>query len=215
MKTLKNKLTYIFLLSMLACSESKPKEDSAMVVDSQPENMSTKQDTSNLIEIATNENSEEANGSETDNAGTSDVEETIEAGKQIIEAGKELMDEKRKNDSIRLSKREKMFAYQLGLPIENEKLVIEAYEKLSDIQGVYALKKSRNEYILIKYEDKDEEKMDEELTDYKSQHATEVIGEIKKIDLIKECGKRKKPVLNGKLKKRKDDTQINCLTCQN
>jgi len=170
---------------------------------------SFKEDTSNFVEA----------GDHTiaiyDTSPKSRVQEILEDGKVVINAGKELLNEKRKNDSIKLSRREKMFAYQLGLPIKNEKLLMEAYKKLSSTQDIYAFKRDKNEYLLVKYEDLPREELELGLEAYRNLHANEVIGAIKIIDLAWECGKRKMPVLTYKIKMRKDTTQINCLTCQN
>lgn len=192
----------LFCLGIVSCSEAPPKEDqlsetTLLIADQtetleQPENI---EDTSADIQ--------------------SDIELVIEKSEVIFDMGKELIENKRRKDSVLLSKREKMYAYQLGAPLKHEKLVIEAYQKLSDTKGVCVLKKSRKEYLLVKYENKEEDVLDYELEEYKQEHADEVIGEIKKIDLMRECGKRKKPILSGKLKKRKGKIEINCLTCDN
>ncbi|MCC6372972.1 MAG: hypothetical protein IT236_18360 [Bacteroidia bacterium] len=182
----------LLFLQLSSCTEDSPKEDTSITVDT------TNYETS----LA-------------DSTSKSRVQEIIADGMAIIDAKNELLERKRKNDSIRLSRREKMFAYQLGLPLKNEKLLMEAFEKLSDPTSVYALKKSNTEYLLVKFEDKSEEDLDTELDAYKAEHADEVIGSIKKIDLVRECGKKKMPVLAGKIKKRKNDTQIDCLICDN
>lgn len=176
-----------------SCSDSVPKSDQSTVVK-------------------TNRKEDQKEPNEKTKSQTQVI---IDAGTTILEPGADLLNKKRKNDSIRLAKREKMFAYQLGVPLKSEKLVIEAYAKLSDVEGVCVLKKSRNEYLLIKYEDKSEKLLDEDLENYKSEHTGEIMGEVRKVDLVKECGKRKKPILSGKISKRKGNIQIDCLTCDN
>jgi hypothetical protein len=198
------KVMLLACFTFLSCNESPPKEDTSITLD-----------TTSIIPYSLDTLLADEVVPLADTTPQTVVEEIIEDGKLILEAGKELLNEKRKNDSIRLSKREKMYAYQLGLPCKNQKLLLEAYKKLSDLQSVYALKKDRNEYLLVKYEDKSEEQLCAELDTYKEAHANEIIGTIKVIDLFIECGKRKKPILSGKIKKRRDDTQIDCLTCDN
>lgn len=189
------KLVTIIVSSALlqGCSDSVPKSDQSTVVKS-------------------NRNDSEK---ETSERTKTESEVIIDAGTTLLETGAQLLKTKRLNDSIRLAKREKMFAYQLGVPLKSEKLVIEAYGKLSNVDGVCALRKSRNEYLLIKYEDKSEKQLDEDLESYKSEHAGEIMGEVRKVDLVKECGKRKKPILSGRISKRKGNVQIDCLTCDN
>jgi hypothetical protein len=194
----------IGLLLIAACSEPKAEK-------SEPK--AEKEEVNTGFEDTKIEKEESAHPALANSIADVGIDETIEAAGKIVDAGKNLVEAKRKNDSILESKREKMFAYQLGVPMKSKDQVVEAYEKLSDTKGVYVLKKSRKEYVLVKYEDKPESQVDEELQDYKDDHAEEVIGEIKKVDLVKECGKRKKPVLSSRIKKRKDDTQIDCLTC--
>jgi hypothetical protein len=157
---------------------------------------------------------EELKATNFDTIAPNQTREIIEDAKELIEAGHELLEEKRKNDSIKLLQRERTFAYQLGLPFKKEKLLFEVYKKLSDTKAVYAFKIDRNEYVLIKYEGKSEEELDDELEAYKTLYGAEVIGNIKKIDLVKECGKRKMPILTGKIRVRRDTTEINCLTCE-
>lgn len=142
-----------------------------------------------------------------------DVETVMEAGQAIISAGQQLIGAKRKRDSIQLAGREKMFAYQLGLPAGSEKLVAEAYVKLSDREGVCVFKKPGNEFLLIKYEAKNEEELQAGLEEYRSERGHEVTGSIKIIDLMRECGKNRKPVLNKKIRSRHNKVSINCLTC--
>lgn len=142
------------------------------------------------------------------------VETAIDITKTIADATNELLESKRRKDSVKLSLREKMFAYRLGVSVKNEKLVLEAYSNLSDKEGVFAFKRGRREYFLVKYQDKSEEDLDRELNDYKEEHSGEVIGEIRKTDLMKECGKRKTPGLTSRIKSRKNKIQLDCLTCQ-
>ncbi len=142
-----------------------------------------------------------------------EIEAMVDDSKKILETIQELAEIKRKNDSIKLAKREKKFAYQLGLPLKSEKLVREAYENLTNTEGVRVLKKSRHEYLLILYEGKEETIIDEELAQYQEEYASEVIGEIKKIDLMLECGKNKEPFRSDPIKHRRSKIEIECLTC--
>lgn len=199
------KLSFSLLASIIfSCSDHPPKQDQA--IESNSTNFD-QVETIELPEISADTNSESRNEVQ------SDVELVIQTGEVLLDIGKDLVENKRKKDSVFLSKREKMYAYQLGAPLKHEKLAIEAFQKLSDTKGVCVLKKSRKEYLLVKYENKEEEVLDQELATYKIEHSEEVIGEIKKIDLMRECGKRKRPVLSGKIKKRKSEIEIGCLTC--
>lgn len=199
------KLSYSLCICILfSCSDPPPKQDQA--IESNPA-VSAQVETFEQAEVSVDTSGESANDVQ------GDVELVIQTGEVLLDIGKELVENKRKKDSVFLSKREKMYAYQLGAPLKHEKLVMEAFQKLSDTKGVCVLKKSRKEYLLVKYENKEEEVLDQELATYKIEHSEEVIGEIKKIDLMRECGKRKRPVLSGKLKKRKSEIEIDCLTC--
>ena len=209
-------LTHLILVCLFqSCTapvdDPLPKEEDAVVVREelkQLDNHSTGEniDTSTTIHIGRAE------------VELGEVEEGVEAAiditQTIVEAGTEMLDAKRRNDSIKLSRREKMFAYQLGIPCRNEKLILDAYKNLTDKEGVYVFKKSRKEYLLVKYQSKSEGDLDKELVEYRSLHTGEVIGEIKKIDLVRECGKKKSPRLTGWLKSRKSKIQLECLTCR-
>jgi hypothetical protein len=193
-------LTLIYLC-LVACENEIPKEDISTLLDSLSKNDST---VFSIKETPIQ-----------DTTVKTDVETMVDESKRILETIQELAEIKRKNDSIKLAKREKKFAYQLGLPLKSEKLVREAYENLTNTEGVRVLKKSRHEYLLILYEGKDEATIDEELEQCKEDYGSEVIGEIRKIDLMLECGKNKEPFRSDPIKHRRSKIEIECLTCDN
>lgn len=214
---MKSKITTFLILFFLfqSCSTQvdnpPPKEDNSVVVYENPNqsnNTATDviSDTSVSIEIG----GEEIELTEIEEG----VETIINVTQTIVEAGNDMLEAKRRKDSIKLSQREKMFVYQLGIPFKNTKQLLEAYENFSDKEGVCVFKKSHKEYLLIKYQSKSEEDLDKELDDYRSDYAAGVIGEIKKIDLVRECGKRKSPSIKGKLKSRKKNIKLDCLICK-
>ena len=131
------KLSYSLCICILfSCSETPPKQDQA--IDSGP-TISAQVETFEQAEVSVDTSSESANDVQ------DHVELVIQTGEVLLDIGKELVENKRKKDSIFLSKREKMYAYQLGAPLKHEKLAIEAFQKLSDTKGVCVLKKSRKE----------------------------------------------------------------------
>lgn len=193
-------LTLIYLC-LVACENEIPKEDVSTLLDSLSKNDS--------VVVSVEEPPLK------DTTVKTEIETMVDESKKILETIQELAEAKRKNDSIKLAKREKKFAYQLGLPLKSEKLVREAYESLTNTEGVRVLKKSRREYLLILYEGKDEITIDEELEQCKEEYGSEVIGEIKKIDLMLECGKNKEPFRSDPIKHRKSKIEIECLICDN
>lgn len=195
-KTSKRYFTLAALSLLAACNQPKAEKE----IDNGMDDTKTEQTNGPRLTMA-------------GNIGEVGVDESIDAARKLVAERRDMVNAKRKNDSIQLSKREKMFAYQLGVPMKTTKLVLEAYERLSDTKNVFALKRSKKEYILVKYDGKSESQVDNELESYIELHADEVIGEIKKVDLMALCGKRKKPILSAKLKKRKDETEVECLTC--
>lgn len=143
------------------------------------------------------------------------VESIIETAPEIIEIGKEIIEEKQRRDSIKIAERGGMFAYQLGVGFRHERLVIEAYEKLMDKDHVCVFKLGRKDYILIKYEGKNEKQLEDELASIRELYSADVTGDVKLIDLMRECGRNEKPMLTHKIKQRRKDIIIDCLTCNN
>jgi hypothetical protein len=142
-----------------------------------------------------------------------EVETAVRNAKVIINAGQELIDKKRRRDSIRMAGREKMFAYQLGFIIKEKSGAVEAYKRLNDTKGVFILKKGKHKYLLVKFEDKDEMVLLDELDDYIAEHGDEITGAVKIIDLVNECGRHKKPVQDASIEEKRSDLSIDCLTC--
>src|SRR6218665_2404411 len=143
----------IVLIFAVSCSEPAEKEDNSV-----------------LLQTEFAEDTPEAGGK-------TDVENAIEAAKAIIDARNDILDTKRRRDSTRLARREKMFAYQLGLSFRNKQLAIEAYKRLSDAEGVRVLKKSKKEYLLIKFDDRDEDLLKAELENYIDENGDEATGQ--------------------------------------
>jgi hypothetical protein len=183
--------SFLLVIGAMACSDPPQRQDTSTVVHSEPKE-EKKQESKKEI---------------------SKLELAADVLKTGMEMGRDAMDRKRQRDSVAIATRDKMFAYQLGVPIRTEKGVFEAYEKLSDVEGVCVLKRSRKEYLLIKLQGEDEHQLYVDLVSYKEEHGAEVIGKIEVIDLVAECGKGKRPNWASKLKKRKSAIEIDCLTC--
>lgn len=143
-----------------------------------------------------------------------DIETAVEITQTIVEAGNEILDTKRRKDSLKLSRKGKMLAYQLGVSFKNEKLALKAYSELNDKEYVCVFKRGRKEYLLVKCLNRSETEFDEELEAYKKEYEGDVIGEIKKIDLVIECGTRNTPRLVKIIKSRKNEIQVDCLSCK-
>lgn len=137
----------------------------------------------------------------------------IEVGAAAVQFGKDVWDAKKRNDSIKMARRDKMYAYQLGVAFKDEAPLLDAYEKLSNQENVLAFKKSRKEYMLVLYKGNSLEEMKSELETYRDNYEGQITGEVKIIDLMQECGRRKQPKSAGTISKRKKKTVVECLTC--
>lgn len=181
------------LFELVSCDQKPPKQDQSVVVE--PGILSGSQDKDG-------------------ESGKSTSEEKIakEILKTTADLAKNLVNNRRVKDSILLANRVELCVYQIGLPIQDKDEVFEIYNKLDDKESVYVFEKTRGEYYLVKYEGKTRDELLIELKDYQNGLRSEIKG-VKVLDLTKFCSKKKKIVVGGSIKKRKTNSEIQCLIC--
>ncbi|MGZ3902355.1 MAG: hypothetical protein ACXVC6_01580 [Bacteroidia bacterium] len=143
-----------------------------------------------------------------------DAEIALEAIKLAVDVGQDIFDNKRRNDSIKEVHKEKMYAYQIGLEKTDKDEVFDTYKKLMDlgISNLYVLKKSRKDFIIVRYEAKAQEELNQALDAFKTQIAS-VESSVGITNLMQICGASEIIKDGGKLKERKVDFEIPCLIC--
>jgi len=141
----------------------------------------------------------------------------VEIAKEAIDAVAVLADKaisnQRLKDSIRTANRESMFVYQIGLPIIHEKDIFDVVHKLVGIENVSVFKNSRKEHYIIVNEQKTKMELVDGLAALNSQLA-DLNTRAKIINLYNFCNKKEIPMSDGKITKRKDDLELECITCQ-
>jgi len=183
----------VMAILLNACVNEPPKQDTSVIVED-----------SGIAAPAETTESEQKD---------EDIETVKEAVSLTIDLGKTFIKNLKVNDSIKMAHREKMFAYQVGLPIRHERDVFEEYKKLYDVESVYILKISRKDHYIIKYEGKSEEDLQKGLEDFKSQLPSEISGGVKIINLAKLCSKRENLKIGEKISRRKENIELPCLIC--
>lgn len=208
MKPKRFRFSLFYILSFLvmafvpsACVNEPPKQDTAVIVKDADGTETEQNQIGSTAETTENEQSDK------------DLEAVKEAVNTTIDLGKAFIKNLKVNDSIKMSHREKMFAYQIGLPIRHERDIFEEYKKLYDVESVYILKISRKDHYIIKYEGKTEEDLQNELADFKSQLPAEITGGVKIINLARLCSKRDNLKIGEKITRRKENTELPCLIC--
>lgn len=147
----------------------------------------------------------------------SDVEVVAEAAPEIIKGIstgiKTIQANKQKKDSIREANREKMWVYQVGLPMRSEKELWKAYKALKNIPNLFVFEESRKSFILIKdgkYHSEEEARNGLE----SFQREVDQLGvRIKVIDLLSFCSKRETLIQNDNMTARKEEVEIPCFAC--
>lgn len=118
----------------------------------------------------------------------------------------------KKNDSIRMSNREKMFAYQIGFKIKREENVFDVYKKIPDKTGVFVIRAGRKHYYLVRYEGKSKEELIEKLDEYNNSIPVD-LGRASVVNLTTLCSRREKLTRDEDLSRRKEDIELPCLIC--
>ncbi|MGZ3894683.1 MAG: hypothetical protein ACXVPN_15420 [Bacteroidia bacterium] len=144
----------------------------------------------------------------------SDGEVALEAFQTSVELTKDLIENKRVNDSIKQSHKDKMYAYQIGVEKTDKDAVFDTYKKLMDlgITNMYVLKKSRKDFIIVKYEAKGQDELTGALDAFKTQIAS-VEGNVGITNLMQICGANDIIKSGKNLTEHKADFEIPCLIC--
>jgi len=197
-------VTFSLLNALSSCSDAPVKKDDSVTIQAPQENQQQ-------AEPAQEPQATEE--TKTDEPQNPDVETAKEVIDVTLEVGKVFIKNLKTNDSIKMSKREKMYAYQIGLPIRHERDLFEEYKKLYDVESVFILKKSRKDHYIVKYEGKSKEELEAGLENFKNDLPPEIVGGVKIINMGIFCSKREKLMVGEKITKRKEETELPCLIC--
>lgn len=197
----------VFLLFLSSCSEdgttAENNSHDTLMHPVLPESTQGLNSTGAILEEISEEEEEEQDVNE---------ELTKEAIGAAVDLTKFLITNLKKNDSIRMSNREKMFAYQIGFKIKREENVFEVYEKIPDKTGVFVIRAGRKHYYLVKYEGKSKEELIEKLDEYNNTIPVD-LGRASVVNLTTLCSRREKLTRDEDLSKRKEDIELPCLIC--
>lgn len=139
------------------------------------------------------------------------VQESAEA---LFTLGENLIKKHKEKDSIRAAEREKLFAYRIGLPINDKDQVFEMYNKLTATENIYALKQSRQDYYLVYYNGYSKKQLEDSLEAFRAKLPTEFKNTLKVVNIMELCSDSRQNLMVGeKLTKRKSDDEIPCLIC--
>lgn len=147
----------------------------------------------------------------------SNAELILEAAPELIEESKELVnavkENKQRKDSIREANREKLWVYQVGLPVSREDDLWDVFRSIKSKTNVYAFKESRRRYILVKDGGfRTETEASEALEAFQAETGLQDVR-VKVIDLLSLCPRKGKLVQSDKITARKEKTSIPCFTC--
>lgn len=130
-----------------------------------------------------------------------------------FETGKNIFKTLKRNDSISAINRERIVAYQIGLPVNDVDVVFDVFEKLENKDNFYVLKKHRKEYYIIYYNGLSEKELNDSLENFKSKLPLELAQKLKVTNLMAICPKREKLIQSENISKRKRDFELPCLIC--
>lgn len=144
-----------------------------------------------------------------------EAETYIEAITAAANVASTALENKRVKDSTKLAGKEKMFAYQIGLPMKKTDQVFDLYKKLQEakIRNIYVVKNPDDDYVMVQYEDKEQEDLYTNLHSFKDSLAEITSEKIAVINLNEFCSKKDLIKKEGTLRKRKEDVEIPCLVC--
>ncbi len=203
----------ILFLFLCSCSETSSNKNENVVVNAQGDT---------LVPAIVPEASGEIHSNEVVTQESQNTEENNEVNEEIakeaigaaVDITKFLITNLKKNDSIRVANREKMFGYQIGFKIKHANDVLAMYEKIPDKTGVFIIKASRKHYYLVKYEGKSREELVDKLDDYNNTIPLE-LGRAGVINLNTLCSRREKLTRDEDLDSRQEGVSIPCLICDN
>lgn len=161
----------------------------------------------------TNESSTQATEPESKEKSDEEViKETVQA---LVTIGENVIKNKKEKDSIRIANREQLYAYRIGLPINDIDEVFEAYKALNETDNIYVLKQSKRDYYLVYYDGSGKQQLEDSLESFKTKLPDTYSNHISVINIIDLCIRSKEKLMVGeKLTKRKEEVQIPCLTCE-
>jgi hypothetical protein len=160
--------------------------------------------------INSKSNSGSSSNHETDKLNAELAKEAIGAA---VDLGKFVFSTIKINDSIKMANREKMFAYQIGLPMSDKSQVFEEYKKIHDSTGLFVMKVSRRDYYIVKYDGRSKEELEDNLDNFNALLSIDISGNAKVINLMSLCSKREKLMRGENLTKRKETIELPCLIC--
>lgn len=146
-----------------------------------------------------------------------DAEVALEAGTEVIELFQELGEGISENnhikDSIYEANRKHLWVYQIGEIMTSEEAVVNAFKQLDGLANIKVFKESKKSFVLYKDDGVTEEQtLIDGLEQIQSlvSHAT---SRVYVIDLMTKCDKKEDIVMIDPVKVKKDETEVECCTC--
>jgi hypothetical protein len=145
----------------------------------------------------------------------SDGEMYLEAFTAAANVASDALENKRMKDSVKLAHKEKMYAYQIGLPMKEKDQVFDLYKKLgeAEVKNVYVVRNPDDDYILVQYEAKEQDLLYENLKNFRDSLSDITSEKIAVVNLTEFCSKKDIIKKDGTLKKKREDVEIPCLVC--
>lgn len=133
--------------------------------------------------------------------------EKVKLAAQIVQEG---IKNHQQKDSVFKANREQEWVFQIGAPISNERILKSEFKKYKNIRNICVFENKGN-YLIIKKDHQPKEVLGDSLGNIKAQ-----IGpDVKIIDLMAICPKRKTISQDVPIKDRKEDIEIKCFVCDN
>jgi hypothetical protein len=141
----------------------------------------------------------------------------IKAGKEGVGLVKDMVENKKRKDSIRNENKEPFWVYQIGDAYASEDLACKEFEILSGIPNIKIFKRARHEYYLVKDDGlSNREDYEETFGEVKKSIQALSALRVKIIDLSHEyCSSKTKPTTDKPIRYKVNGEKIpvSCLVC--
>ena len=136
----------------------------------------------------------------------------VEAGMAVAEEVQKAIEQKKRNDSVRIANKQPNWVYQIGRPKISVQELWEAYEPLQGLSNLYVFKESKKSYIIIKDDGHSKQQLEESLEAFKSE-VEKFETRIEIVNLTTFC-KAKEDIKQGKkIKIRKERIMLSSIEC--
>lgn len=136
----------------------------------------------------------------------------VETGMAVAGEVKKVIEQKKRNDSVRIANKQPNWVCQIGRPKINVQELWEAYEPLQGLSNLYVFKESKKSYIIIKDDGYSKQQLEESLEAFKSE-VEKFETRIGIVNLTTFC-KAKEDIKQGnKIKIRKESIMLSSIEC--